>query len=167
MGWANLSGRMYSGSATISVTEFTAKYTYTFDGIQDLTRMEAVIYGGMAYPLDGGAPYAYDTSGLPFPFRLSGIEDESGEFFVPLSQLCQELGISENWDAESGTASITYRGRTCSCTAEDEQARLWNGELWVSSNTWVYANLRFGTRPVWERDSAEGSSKLVGMVFLP
>lgn len=164
---SELGGRMYSGSAPISVTEFTAKYTYTFDGIQDLTRMEAVIYGGMAYPLDGGAPYAYDTSGLPFPFRLSGIEDESGEFFVPLSQLCQELGISENWDAESGTASITYRGRTCSCTAEDEQARLWNGELWVSSNTWVYANLRFGTRPVWERDSAEGSSKLVGMVFLP
>ena len=43
----------YSGSATHGETEFSAKYTYKFDGIQDLTKMEAVIFGGMAYPLDG------------------------------------------------------------------------------------------------------------------
>lgn len=35
--------------------------TWTFRSIQDLSRMEAVVFGGLAYPLDGGEPYAVDV----------------------------------------------------------------------------------------------------------
>lgn len=39
--------------------------TWTLRSIQDLSQMEAVVFGGMAYPLDGGAPYAVDIEALP------------------------------------------------------------------------------------------------------
>ena len=35
---------------------------YSFDSVQDLSTLEAVIFGGMAYPLDHGEPYAVDLS---------------------------------------------------------------------------------------------------------
>ena len=38
---------------------------YSFDSVQDLSTLEAVIFGGMAYPLDHGEPYAVDLSALP------------------------------------------------------------------------------------------------------
>lgn len=39
--------------------------TWTLNSVQDLSQMEAVVFGGMAYPLDGGAPYAVDVDTLP------------------------------------------------------------------------------------------------------
>lgn len=39
--------------------------TWTLRSVQDLSRMEAVVFGGMAYPLDGGAPYPVDVDALP------------------------------------------------------------------------------------------------------
>lgn len=38
--------------------------TWTLCSIQDLSRMEAVVFGGLAYPLDGGAPYGVDVDAL-------------------------------------------------------------------------------------------------------
>lgn len=39
--------------------------TWTLRSIQDLSQMEAVVFGGMAYPLDGGALYPVDVDALP------------------------------------------------------------------------------------------------------
>ncbi len=39
--------------------------TWTLNSIQDLSQMEAVVFGGMAYPLDGGAPCPVDVDTLP------------------------------------------------------------------------------------------------------
>lgn len=39
--------------------------TWTLNSVQDLSQMEAVVFGGLAYPLDGGAPYAVDVDALP------------------------------------------------------------------------------------------------------
>lgn len=39
--------------------------TWTLRSIQDLSQMEAVVFAGMAYPLDGGAPYPVDVDSLP------------------------------------------------------------------------------------------------------
>lgn len=39
--------------------------TWTLRAVQDLSQMEAVVFGGMAYPLDGGQPYEVDVSALP------------------------------------------------------------------------------------------------------
>lgn len=159
--------RLYSGTAVLGGgdTAFSAKYTYAFDGIQDLTKMEAVIFGDMAYPLDGGKPFGYDTSGLPFPFSLSGVSDENEDYVVSLSQLCEGLGISETLVIESGTVSMTYRGRTVCCKAGDEDVRLRDGELWVGGG-WTYSNLGISMRPVWEGDSDKGPLSLVSVTVI-
>lgn len=44
---------------------WTMDGTWTMRSIQDLSRMEAVVFGGLAYPLDGGAPYPVDVDALP------------------------------------------------------------------------------------------------------
>ena len=168
----------YSGSATHGETEFSAKYTYKFDGIQDLTKMEAVIFGGMAYPLDGGAPYAYDTSGLPTPFWVPAREDDHAGFLVPLSQVCRGLGVPENLDVGQGTASVTYRGITVHYMAgrgaelrdaetgetlaqwDDETVLLQDSELWVSYVP-LLSSMKIGMRPVWGHDTPSG------MIILP
>ena len=41
---------------------FRGQYTYSFPSVQDLGRMEAVVFDGAAYPLDGGEPYEVDMS---------------------------------------------------------------------------------------------------------
>lgn len=160
-------GMIYpSGSGVFGDTEFSAKYTYKFDGIQDLTKMEAVIFGDMAYPLDGGTPYAYDTSGLPFPFRVSGKENENGECLVPLSEFCRGLGSPENQDIENGTATIIYRGKTIHCKAEDKLVRIEDGEFWVSGS-WVSINLEIAIELVSEGDMLDGSFRIIGIIFSP
>lgn len=38
--------------------------SYSFDSVQDLSQLEAVIFGDMAYPLDKGEPYQVDLDAL-------------------------------------------------------------------------------------------------------
>lgn len=57
--WGGASG-FRSGSGPWEMDE-----TWTLNSVQDLSQMEAVVFGGLAYPLDGGAPYAVDVDGLP------------------------------------------------------------------------------------------------------
>ena len=43
------------------------EHTRPFEAVQDLSRLEAVIFEGMAYPLDGGEPYEIDLSAILDP----------------------------------------------------------------------------------------------------
>lgn len=104
-----LSLRQSGGSGTFGEERYTCKETWKFNPMQDISRMEAVIFGDTAYPLDGGAPYPYDASGLPFPFFVPSGEEDTG---VPLDALCEGLGASYTWDEATRTATASYRGVT-------------------------------------------------------
>ena len=45
------------------VTKMTM--SYSFPAVQDLSKLEAVVFEGMAYPLDKGEPYPVDVDALP------------------------------------------------------------------------------------------------------
>lgn len=128
-----------------------------FDKVQDITKMEAVVFEDMAYPLDGGTAYPVDTSGLPRPFHLplsQRFYTGNGGYgqMIPIFSLCEKLGISCEWDAETGKAVMTYRGVTVTIQVGSDEvlidgvpeqdrilenvtsAYLKDGELWSSIN---------------------------------
>lgn len=90
---------------------------FNFDSIQDISQMEAVVFEGVAYPLDGGQPYEVDLSGYPLPFSIP-IEpmEEYPYFSFPLFALCDGLGASCRWDARAGAAAVSFRGVTATFT---------------------------------------------------
>lgn len=50
-----------SGHGTVGKAwDYTS--SYSFAAVQDLSRLEAVVFEGMAYPLDGGEPYETDAA---------------------------------------------------------------------------------------------------------
>lgn len=49
-----------SGDGNKKVTK-----SYSFPAVQDLSKLEAVVFEGMAYPLDKGEPYPVDVDALP------------------------------------------------------------------------------------------------------
>lgn len=132
---------------------FRGQYAYSFPSVQDLGQLEAVVFEGTAYPLDGGEPYEVDMSSFvrPFTIPLGELLEESPDFSVPLFALCDGLGIPCEWDEETGVASAAYRGVTLTFTLgsslvqrDVEDWEPWemdaapvyrDGELWVDAVT--------------------------------
>ena len=46
---------------------YVCEHNWPFDAVQDLSRLSAVVFEGMAYPLDGGEPYGIDVSAILDP----------------------------------------------------------------------------------------------------
>lgn len=133
------------------------QYTYSFPSVQDLSLMEAAIFEGMAYPLDGGEPYEVDMSGFvrPFTAPIGAEQADSPDFSVPLFALCDGLGASCQWDEAAGTASATYDGKTMAFSLDSnliqrdlEGCEPWemhsapvyqDGELWVDASVCIRA----------------------------
>ena len=125
--------------------------TWEFGSIQDLSQMKAIIFGGTAYPLDGGEPYEADVSAIPRPFLLPlGEQTPEGSWTVPLSALCGGLGADYQWDETSGTAAASFRDTALTFTVGSKTVQVdgpwsWDsteegsapvyrdGELWVDS----------------------------------
>ena len=80
----------------------------------DLSRLDAVVFNGMAYPLDGGAPEAVEIDPALYPFQIPLMAplSESSGYGVPVRALCEGLGVACIWDNEAQTAAMTYRGVT-------------------------------------------------------
>ena len=133
--------------------------------------MEAVIFEGMAYPLDGRDPYPVDMSGYirPFTVQMGGDSNDSVPFFA----LCNALNIPYEWDEETGVVTAARNGVTLTFTRdsavmgmngqdfEDPQRRLetasvyQDGELWVDA-PWVFPSCwglwmihAFGDEAAW------------------
>ena len=51
------------GHGVNGVTKMTM--SYSFPAVQDLSKLEAVVFEGMAYPLDKGEPYPVDVDAMP------------------------------------------------------------------------------------------------------
>ena len=95
----------------------------------DLSRLDAVVFNGMAYPLDGGAPEAVEIDPALYPFQIPLMEplSESSGYSVPVRALCEGLGVECIWDNEAQTAAMTYRGVTIVLTPGSTTA-LVNGQ---------------------------------------
>lgn len=142
---------------------FRGQYSYQFPSVQDLSLLEAVIFEGMAYPLDGGEPYEVDVSAIPRPFVIPAGELLDGlNPSVPLFALCEGLGADLAWDAETGVATAAFRGVPITFTAGSKAVQCeaipqgWNahsmdaaaayqdGELWLDASGYGLFNLAWG-----------------------
>ena len=138
--------------------------------------MEAVIFEGMAYPLDGRDPYAVDMSGYIRPSAIPAGEHlrASADFSVPFFALCNALDIPYVWDEAVGTASATYKGVTMTFTRDSaimgikgsgfeelqrqlEAASVYqDGELWVDA-CWAFpGRWELALVPAFENMLADG-----------
>lgn len=52
------------GHASRQGDVYACEHTWPFDAVQDLSRLSAVVFEGIAYPLDGGEPYEVDISAI-------------------------------------------------------------------------------------------------------
>ncbi len=128
--WSQLVSDLAKGGSSRPEGEVTAvSAKYAFRSVQDLSALEAVVFEGTAYPLDGGAPYAVDVSGLPVPFHLPLVDRiaEGYGFAVPVRALSEGLGGTCTWDNDSRSAAVTFRGVTIVLT-EGETTALVDGE---------------------------------------
>lgn len=106
------------------------KHSWKFGAVQDLSQMEAIVLGGMAYPLSGGEPYEVDVSGIPLPFAIPKGErffwegDEFGDEYVPLFALCDGLGADYRWDEAAGVAVAIFRDVTLTFTVGSETVQV-------------------------------------------
>lgn len=92
--------------------------------VLDLSQVAGVVFEGMAYPLDGGAPTHYTVDPALFPFRLPLEEPlvEGEGHPINVRALCEGLGASYDWDDATQTAAMTYRGVTIVLTAGSSTA---------------------------------------------
>ena len=122
------SGGMFATGEEDSGTAFISA-DYRLRSVRDLSRLDAVIFNGMAYPLDGGAPEAVEIAPALYPFQIPLMEplSESSGYSVPVRALCEGLGVECIWDNEAQTAAMTYRGVTIVLTPGSTTA-LVNGQ---------------------------------------
>ena len=107
----------------------TLSSNHAFRTVQNLSELEAVVFEGIAYPLDGSKSYEVDVSGLPTPFQLELKEPLNNKmgFAVSVRALCDGLGASCVWDNASRSAILTFRDVTIILT-EGETTALVNGK---------------------------------------
>ena len=104
-------------------------YDDTLRTILDFSQVDAVVFNGVAYPLDGGRPEKVEVDPALYPFQLPLMESlgDGGGHGVPVRALCEGLGVECIWDNEAQTATMTYRGVTIVLTPGSTTA-LVNGQ---------------------------------------
>lgn len=140
------------------------QYSFKFPAVQDLSEVEAVIFEGMAYPLDGHDPYAVDMSGYirPFTIPTGAVLGDSADSSVPFFALCNALNIPYAWDEETGVVTATRNGVTLTFTRdsavmgmkgqnfEDPQRQLETASVYQDGELWVDASWAFpGCWELW------------------
>ena len=122
------SGGMFATGEEDSGTAFISA-DYRLRSVLDLSRLDAVVFNGMAYPLDGGRPEKVEVDPALYPFQIPLMESlgDGGGHGVPVRALCEGLGVECIWDNEAQTATMTYRGVTIVLTPGSTTA-LVNGQ---------------------------------------
>ena len=89
-------------------------YAHPLRSVLELSQVDAVVFNGMAYPLDGGRPEPVEIDPALNPFQIPLMDrlSEGGGYSVPVRALCEGLGVDCVWSNEAQTAAMTYRGVT-------------------------------------------------------
>ena len=131
--WGQMVGESMTGSRR-RVTDsgqqtIHRNYDDTLRTILDFSQVDAVVFNGVAYPLDGGRPEKVEVDPALYPFQLPLMESlgDGGGHGVPVRALCEGLGVECIWDNEAQTATMTYRGVTIVLTPGSTTA-LVNGQ---------------------------------------
>ena len=131
--WGQMVGESMTGSRR-RVTDsgqqtIHRNYDDTLRTILDFSQVDAVVFNGVAYPLDGGRPEKVEGDPALYPFQLPLMESlgDGGGHGVPVRALCEGLGVECIWDNEAQTATMTYRGVTIVLTPGSTTA-LVNGQ---------------------------------------
>ena len=100
--------------------------SYRLRSVTDLSAMDAVLFAGKAYPLDGGPSEAADVPATLSPFQIPLVESpmEGQGYIVPVRALCEGLGIGCYWDNDTQTAQMVYRGVPISVTLGSSTAQV-------------------------------------------
>lgn len=173
-----------SGSMAQRDDQFECKFSWKFKTIRDITKMEAVVFNGTAYPLSGGDPYPVDTSELPVPFCIPAGEELPGaqSLSVPLLALCEGLGVPCDWDGQR--AVMRYRGVELVFTAGSDvvevngvpetlhaPAVLQDGELWADAYSTLYLSwdlaLGHASENAWADPDADNCHKVDYWLITP
>ena len=88
--------------------------------------MASIIFGDTEFPLDGSEPTLAEEDERLYPFFVPRYGEE-GPFYTNMEALCQGLGAEYIWDADTQTATATYRDVTVEMTVGSSQV-LVNGE---------------------------------------
>ena len=104
-------------------------YNVEFNKVRfsDVSEVEAIIFGDMEFPLDGSEPTPADEEERLIPFFVPRYQFNDGSFYTEVEALCRGLGAEYTWDAETQTATATYRDVTVEMTVGSSQV-LVNGE---------------------------------------
>ena len=92
----------------------------------DVEEVESIIFGDTVFPLDGSEPSLAEEDERLYPFFVPRYGEE-GPFYTDVEALCQGLGAEYIWNADTQTATATYRDVTVEMTAGSSQV-LVNGE---------------------------------------
>ena len=92
----------------------------------DVSEVESVIFGDTEFPLDGSKPTLAEEAERLHTFYVPRLTWK-GVFYTSVEALCQGLGAEYTWDADTQTATATYRDVTVEMTAGSSQV-LVNGQ---------------------------------------
>lgn len=123
--WGQIVGdSVLGGSSWRDQDTSYASYDHQLRSVLDLSQVDAVVFNGMAYPLDGGRPEPVEIDPALYPFQipLMGRLPEGGGYSVPVRALCEGLGGDCVWNNEAQTAAMTYRGVTIVLTPGSKTA---------------------------------------------
>mgnify|MGYP005770238219 FL=1 len=103
-------------------------FRVNFDEVKftDVNEVASIIFGDTEFPLDGSEPTLAEENERLYPFFVPRYGEE-GPFYTDVEALCQGLGAEYIWDADTQTATATYRDVTVEMTAGSSQV-LVNGE---------------------------------------
>ncbi len=111
-------------------------YNVEFNKVRfsDVSEVEAIIFGDMEFPLDGSEPSLAEEDERLYPFYVP--KYRYGWFYTDVEALCRGLGAEYAWDADTQTATATYRDVTIQMTVGSSQV-LVNGEpMELTGSVW-------------------------------
>lgn len=117
--WGQIVGdSMLGGSSWRDQDIKHASYDHQLRSVLELSQVDAVVFNGMAYPLDDGKPETVEVDPTLYPFQIPLMDrlSEGGGYSVPVRALCEGLGVDCVWDNDTRTATMTYRGVTIALT---------------------------------------------------
>ena len=118
-----------------NLNHFAFQVEFTDVKFTDVTEVESILFGDTEFPLDGSEPAPADEDERLYPFYVPRYE-ENGPWYTDVQALCQGLGAEYAWDADTQTATATYRDVTIQMTVDSSQV-LVNGEpMELTGDVW-------------------------------